>query len=119
MKGHVDWLNRPMQPLTVRGPYGHEQGEAMIDTGFTNSLTLPSSVVQRLGLRRESIAPSRLADGSVANAYTYWVDVDWVDGPRRCIVFEVDLPEWLIGRSLLDGYLLEIDFGTTKKVEVR
>ena len=42
--------------LTVRGPAGQEQEiEAIIDTGFDGSLSLPSSIVVQLGL---ALAPA-------------------------------------------------------------
>lgn len=36
-----------------------------------------------------------------------------------CTAFGSNLTECLIGTSLLDGRILEIDFGAAKRVEVR
>jgi predicted aspartyl protease len=49
----------------VRGLQGREQEiEAVIDTGYAASLTLPAAVVTALGLRWRSIDRFALADGS-------------------------------------------------------
>jgi predicted aspartyl protease len=51
--------------LKVKGLRGREQEvEAVIDTGYTASLTLPSAVVAALGLRWRSMDRFTLADGS-------------------------------------------------------
>ena len=50
--------------LTVRGPAGQEQEiEAIIDTGFDGSLSLPSSIVVQLGLPWRQRGRALLADG--------------------------------------------------------
>ena len=51
--------------LMVRGPAGQEQEiEAIIDTGFDGWLSLPSSLVVRLGLVWHRRGRALLADGS-------------------------------------------------------
>ena len=55
--------------LRVRGPGGTELDfAAVIDTGFTSSLTLPATAVTALGLVRQSGGSVVLGDGSVAVA---------------------------------------------------
>jgi clan AA aspartic protease len=119
LNGTVDWLNRPALTLVVRGPYGHETVTAYIDTGFAGSLALPGPLLARLGTKPTGQVPIRLANGRTSLAYAHWVQLDWVDGPRRCIALETALDDCLVGRTLLDGHRLEIDFGTAKTVEVR
>lgn len=52
--------------LRVRGPGGTELDfDAVIDTGFTSSLTLPAGAVTALGLVRQSGGSVLLGDGSV------------------------------------------------------
>lgn len=51
--------------LKVKGLRGREQVvEAVIDTGYTASLTLPPAVVAALALRWQSVDRFTLADGS-------------------------------------------------------
>jgi predicted aspartyl protease len=51
--------------LKVKGVRGRQQEvEAVIDTGYTASLTLPPAVVTALGLRWRSVNRFTLADGS-------------------------------------------------------
>jgi predicted aspartyl protease len=52
--------------LAVRGPNGSDiRVSAVIDTGFNGSLTLPLSVIVKLGLARRAPRQATLADGSV------------------------------------------------------
>jgi clan AA aspartic protease len=64
--------------LTVRGPAGKEQEiEAIIDTGFDGSLSLPSSIVVQLGLPWRQRGRALLADGSESVFDIYEATVDW------------------------------------------
>jgi predicted aspartyl protease len=52
--------------VRVRGPGGAEQDvDAVVDSGFTASLTLPATVVATLGLPRQSGGGAVPDDGSV------------------------------------------------------
>jgi hypothetical protein len=52
-------------PLKVKGPQGREQEvRAVVDTGFTASLTLPPAVISALGLQWQTAETFTLADGS-------------------------------------------------------
>jgi predicted aspartyl protease len=52
--------------LRVRGPGGfHLDVDAVVDSGFTASLTLPMTTVVALGLVRQSSGGAVLADGAV------------------------------------------------------
>jgi predicted aspartyl protease len=51
--------------LKVIGPQGQEQEvEALVDTGYSEFLTLAPSLVAALGLRWEKVDRTLLADGS-------------------------------------------------------
>ena len=51
--------------ITVRGSRGREQEvEAIVDTGYTASLTLPPALIAALGLRWQTLDTALLADGS-------------------------------------------------------
>ena len=64
--------------LKVKGPHGREQEiEAVIDTGYTASLTLPRALVAALGLRWRSVDRGTLADGSECLFDVYEAKVMW------------------------------------------
>ena len=79
--------------------------EAVIDTGFDGSLTLPSSVIALLGLTWRRRGRVLLADGSESVCDIFEGTITWDAGPRR---IPVDAAETvpLIGMSLLYGYEL-------------
>ena len=64
--------------LIVKGHRGREQEiEAVIDTGYTASLTLPPAVIQALGLRWQTVDRFKLADGSICFFDVYEATVVW------------------------------------------
>lgn len=95
--------------LVVAGPSGQQQEiEAIIDTGFTGFLTLPSALVAALGLSWLSRQPGILADGSVDIFDVYVATVLW-DGQPRAVEAEAADTEPLVGMSLLARHSLRID----------
>jgi clan AA aspartic protease len=81
----------------------------LVDTGFTGSLSLPLSVVSRLGLLKIGSDSVQFGDGSVLAADLYEVDIEW-DGLRRTIYADAFGAELLIGTELLRDYELFIRF---------
>jgi clan AA aspartic protease len=69
--------------LTIRGPNGQEQEiEAVIDTGFDGSLTLPLALITALGLPWRRRGRALLADGNESVFDIYEATVLW-DGTAR------------------------------------
>ena len=94
--------------LTVRGPNGQEQEiEAVIDTGFDGSLTLPSELIAALGLPWRRRGRALLADGNESVFEIYEATVIWDGTARRVSVDEVDVMP-LVGMALLYGYELTV-----------
>jgi clan AA aspartic protease len=92
--------------LTVRGPEGQEREvEAVIDTGFDGTLTLPPALIAALGLAWHRRGRALLADGSESLFDIYEATVVWDGEPRRIAVDEADIDP-LVGMSLLYGYEL-------------
>jgi clan AA aspartic protease len=92
--------------LTVRGPEGQEREvEAVIDTGFDGTLTLPPGLIAALGLAWHRRGRALLADGSESLFDIYEATVVWDGEPRRIAVDEADIDP-LVGMSLLYGYEL-------------
>jgi predicted aspartyl protease len=69
--------------LRVRASDGSELDvEAVIDSGFTGSFTLPAAAITALGLAHQSSGRAVLADGSIQQVDIYGAEVDW-DGSWR------------------------------------
>jgi clan AA aspartic protease len=119
ISGVVTDDRQPVIHVTVRGPTGEEQKiEAIIDTGFDGSLSLPSSIVLRLGLPWRQRGRALLADGSESVFDIYEATVDWDGEARRIAVDEAETVP-LIGMSLLEGYELTIQVQRGGSVTVR
>jgi len=94
--------------LKVRGPRGQEQEiEAVVDTGYTASLSLSPWVVASLGLRWKSFGRGILADGSECLFDVYEAKIVWDGRARRVLVDEADT-DALVGMALLSGYELNM-----------
>lgn len=81
--------------------------EAVIDTGFTDYLSLPLSVITSLRLAYSQTDKVYLADGSEIAVDQYEVSVVW-DGSRRDILVHCLEGSALIGMSLLYDHLLAV-----------
>ncbi len=93
----------------LRGPAGIEvEVDAVIDTGFTDSLTLPPSIVSSLSLHFDRFVDIRLADDSIVTVEAYGVTVLWDGAERIVAVYAMDGGP-LIGMSLLYGNRITID----------
>ena len=102
--------------LKVRGPSGQEQTiEAVIDTGYTASLSLPPSIIATLGLRWKTFGRGVLADGSECTFDVYVAHVEWDGLERRVLIDEADTDP-LVGMTLMDGYELRIEIRPHGKV---
>ena len=94
--------------LTVVGPGGREAKiTAVIDTGYTASLTLRPVTVAALGLRWRSLDTATLADGSECTFDVYEATVLWDGKQREILVDEADT-EPLVGMRLLKGHELKM-----------
>ena len=77
--------------LKVKGPRRRQrETEAVIDTDYTGSLTLPHRLVVALGLSWQSVDRGTLADGSECLVDVYEARVVWDGKPRRILVDEAD-----------------------------
>jgi clan AA aspartic protease len=105
--------------LKVKGLRGREEEiEAVIDTGYTASLTLPPSVIVALGLRWRSVDRVTLADGSECVFDVYEARVVW-DGKLRQILIDEADADALVGMRLLRGYDLRMQVRTRGKVTIK
>ena len=96
-------------PLPILGTAGQEiQLEAVIDTGFTDYLTLPPALISSLQLPFRESAEFVLAGGSAVSFATYAATVLW-DGQEKNILVLASEGGPLIGMSLLYGYRIILD----------
>ena len=106
--GIVTTYRQAIIRLTVRGPEGQEQEiEAVIDTGFDGSLTLPPPLIAALGLVWRRRGRALLADGSESLFDIHEAIVVWDGEPRRIAVDTADIDP-LVGMSLLYGFELTV-----------
>jgi len=94
--------------LTIRGARGRQHKvDAVLDTGFTASLTLPPAVIAGLGLPWQSVDTFTLADGSESDVDVYAAQVEW-DGRLRTVLVHAADADPLLGMRLLRGYELKM-----------
>jgi clan AA aspartic protease len=105
--------------LKVKGLRGREEEVvAVIDTGYTGSLTLPPAVVAALGLRWRSMDRFTLADGSECIFDVYVARVDW-GGKIRTILVDAADADPLVGMRLLRGHELKMQVRARGKVTIK
>ena len=85
-----------------------EEIEAVIDTGFTNYLTLPDRVISHLGLSWNGQQLGTLADGSERIVDYYTASIVWDSVTISIPVNAID-SEPLVGMALMEGYGLHIE----------
>lgn len=95
--------------LPVRDVIGHEREiEAVLDTGFNGSLTLPPSLIASLGLAWRTRTVVVLANGAREECDVYAATIIWDGSPRRVVAQAADTTP-LVGMGLLHGYQLRMD----------
>jgi clan AA aspartic protease len=103
--------------IVVRGPKGQARVEALVDTGFTDQLTLPKWVVERLGLDYQTETLYRLADGSQAATRIFMGQLDWHGTWRKIVVVEVE-NDALLGTGAMMGCALHVEMKDGGRVEI-
>ena len=109
IQGVVNLRREATIPLVVGNVNGQRQViDAVIDTGFNGSLTLPAALVTILSLPWSASDIVTLGDGSETIFDLYAATIIW-DGQYREIDIAESETEPLIGMALLYGYRLQID----------
>jgi predicted aspartyl protease len=91
--------------------------EAVLDTGFSGSLTLPPPVVAVLGLPWHSRTLSLLANGQLHLFDNHEATVLW-DGIARPILVQAVESVPMIGLALMVGFDLRVRFKSGGSVEL-
>ena len=89
----------------------------VVDTGFTDFLTLPPDVIAMLGLPFEHYLDINLADDSVARVAIHRANILWHGIEYRLRVIAAGKRP-LLGTALLDRNRLDIDFSANGIVQV-
>jgi len=92
--------------------------EAIVDTGFSDYLTLPKWIVTEMQLPYIETLYGGLADGSSAPMDIHAATVDW-GGQRRNIPVHVSSCTPLLGIGLLYGHRLTLDVVDGGHIEIR
>jgi clan AA aspartic protease len=108
MTGYVNSRLEAIIQFAVLGENERLQGiKAVIDTGYTGCLTLPSAVIESLGLIWYMQEEAILGDGSLYMFNVYEASVIW-DGQVKIIEINESETDPLVGMGLIDGYELNI-----------
>src|SRR5439155_26916846 len=81
---------------------------AVVDTGFNGSLTLPAAIIERLDLPWRNRGSAILRDGNLVDCDIYSATIVW-DGQRRSILVESAETDPLVGMRQMEGYRIIID----------
>ena len=119
IEGVVNARNEAVIRLALDGPTGQtREMDAVIDTGYSEYLTLPPTVVTELGLPFVGFMRASLADGSEVLFNLYAVTVLWDGDPMDVNAYESNsIP--LVGMALLQGHNLNIDVQSGGRVAIQ
>lgn len=121
IQGAVNSALEAVLLLTVQGTDGRSREvEALIDTGFSGYLTLPSALVAAFGLEFDGVGWGVLADGTEASFDMYDATLLWDGRPRSVYIYAAEATP-LVGMRLLEGHDLhvEVEGGGHVTVEAR
>ena len=121
IEGVVNADFEPVVSLTLRGSAGQAREiQAVIDTGFTGFLTVPTALAAELGMDYRGRGRATLADGSQITFDVYAVAVLW-DGQPRYVEADAADTTPLVGMQLLDRHSLymEIENGGRVIIQAR
>lgn len=92
--------------------------EAVIDTGYTGFLSLPSATITELNLPWSGTDRATLGDGSETVFQVYEARIIW-DGSYRTISVNEAETDPLVGMSLLEGFDLYMQTKVGGVVEIK
>jgi clan AA aspartic protease len=108
MMGSVNSRREAIIQFVVLGENHQRQAiKAVIDTGYSVFLTLPSAIITTLGLTWYMQEEGILGDGSLCMFNVFETTVIW-DGQIKSIEINESETDPLVGMGLLDGYELNI-----------
>jgi clan AA aspartic protease len=105
--------------VRVSAPRGKPQTlEAVVDTGFTESIALPAEEIAELGLPLHGEERVVLADGSETIVPVHWGVVAWLGASFLVPVLQTEGGA-LVGMALLHGCRLTMDVVEDGPLDIR
>ena len=102
IRGRINERLEPLVEVSILDDHDIAHSfEFILDTGFSGHLTLPSDVIDRLGLSYSGQRAVAVADGFVHNVDVFTARVLWHEGWRPVFVIRLDSFPLLGMRSLL------------------
>ena len=119
IEGAVNSGRQAVITLSIHGPTGRtREVDAVIDTGYSEYLTLPPTIVRQLELPFAGKSRAYLADGSGVFFDLYQATVLWDSQPLPVDAYESNsIP--LVGMALLQGHNLNIDVQSGGRVAIQ
>ena len=119
IQGVVNDAYEAVVAISLRGPAGQARDiEAVVDTGYSGFLTLPTALVTELGLPFAYIGRAFLANDDEVSFDVHDVTVLW-DGQPRHIKADATGSTPLVGMLLLDGHTLNIEVESGGRVVIQ
>lgn len=107
MQGRVNQRCEATLAIAVKSDQATQMVDAVIDTGYSGFLTLPSDTIKTLMLSWQGRDVATLGDGTFCTFDVYIGFVIW-DGQYREIYINASETVPLIGMQLLQGYEVRI-----------
>jgi len=109
LTGRVTSDREAVVPIDVLDVEGHPTCvKATLDTGYDGFLTLPSSLIEELGLPLIGPAKAALGDGNEVSMNLFLGSVRWDDGIVDVLVLEAE-GGILVGMAMLAGCRVTMD----------
>lgn len=75
--------------------------EAIIDTGFSGTIMIPSDLAEKLQLPRVAFTDYVTADGAIAYSQVFEAEVEWLGKKQRLAIIGSDSDLALVGMEVL------------------
>ena len=119
IEGVVNDAYEAVVALSLQGPEGQVQDiEAVIDTGYSGFLTLPTTLVMELELPFAYVGRAFLANDDEVSFDVHDVTVLW-DGQPRHVKADATGSTPLVGMLLLDRHALNIEVESGGRVVIQ
>ena len=119
--GRVISHNANLKPVVELLVYGHSEArarvQAIVDTGFTEQLTLPANAISKLGLPFEHEENLTMANDQPVTFQAFNARVEWNGQIREVKVLEAE-GDPLIGMAMLRDHDLHIRAITDGNVSI-
>ena len=118
MQGYVNKNYEAVISIVVKNQAKFKSVDALIDTGFTGFLSLPTTIIMELALPWSYRDRATLGDGSETLFDIHEASVIW-DGQYRDIEVNAVDTEPLLGMRMLYRYQLHVDAAEGGLVKIR